>query len=360
MKRRTRLDILAILFGVALLALLAYGRQEAQRQPAPSIYSTYDAGPNGYLALYDVLHGAGVPVTRFEHVLGLLDSKVGTLVFTTFENDPNAKPMTGNDVTALRRFVQNGGRLVVLDTDFAGSRDVTPAAATSSPSTSHDAVALARTAFTAGVRSVAGPVDAVFPFRQKRGLPLLANDAGVAATWYAFGKGEIIAITAPRLFGNAYLAKSDNIAFAYNVFHGHGPVAFDEYVHGYDDDTTFWAALPLPVKTAFWTICAVVLLALLGANVPFAPPIPAEPPDERDSGAYVTAMAGLMRRARAARAAVAIFVADASRRSRRSNRTTDVAHAIAELDSLKFVAHPTDAQLLRAAILDYSIRKDYA
>jgi hypothetical protein len=345
--------------GLVLLALLAYGRQEAQqeRKSPPSVYSTFDTGPNGYRALYEVLRASGVPVRHFARVLALLDADVRTLVISTYVNDPSAKGLDEHDADRLRRFVQNGGRLVVLDTDFAGPRDFTPGVGRSIGARGSEAIALARSPYTASVERVRGPIDAVFPFAQPRGVPLLANDRGIVAATYRVGKGEVVAITAPALFGNAYLRRGDNVAFAYNVVAGHGPVAFDEYVHGYDDDLGFWQALPASVHAAFWIVCAIVALALVGANVPFAPAIPAEPPDERDLGAYVDAMAALMRRARAARAAIGVFAADARRRMRRGGDET-VYGALAEIERAYEVGRPSEAELLRAAIADFHVRKD--
>ena len=40
--------------------------------------------------------------------------------------------------------------------------------------------------------------------------------------WYRLGRGEVIAITAPALFGNAQLRNADNLRFAYNVIANHG------------------------------------------------------------------------------------------------------------------------------------------
>jgi hypothetical protein len=139
---------------------------------------------------------------------------------------------------------------------------------------------------------------ALFSFAEREGVPLLANDKGVVAMAYAYGKGEVVAISAPALFANAQLGSADNAQFVYDVVTGHGPAAFDEYVHGYDDSLTLWTALPQPVHVAVWILVAIVLLAIVGANVPFAPPLPAEGPDERDSSAYIDAMAALAQRAR--------------------------------------------------------------
>lgn len=356
--RRSELALLAI--GIALLALVAYGRQQAQeRLGAVSVYSTYDDGPNGYRALYEVLRRAGAPVRRFARALPLLDPDVRTLVISSYAGDPSGKDLDAGDAARLRRFASDGGRLVVLDTDFAGSRDITPGVGTSTRIAAGTAITLAAGQYTAGVRSVRAPIAAAFAFAQRRGaLPLLANDRGIVATSYPVGKGEVVAITAPTLFGNAYLRNADNAAFAYDVVAGHGPAAFDEYVHGYDDDLTLWQALPQPVRAAFWIVCGIVALALVGANVPFAPPIPAEPPDERDSSAYVDAMAVLLRRARAARTVIAAFAADAARRTRGRAVARTMQEAQSELARLRDLPKPSEAALLRAAALDFQLRKE--
>ncbi|MBV8117960.1 MAG: DUF4350 domain-containing protein, partial [Candidatus Eremiobacteraeota bacterium] len=169
-----RIDLAVLAAGVLVLVLLASGREAAQRrQPAPSIYSTYDVGPNGYRALYDVLLSAGVPVRRFQRALGLLDSDVRTLIVSTYADDPAPQAIDARDAGHLSAFVRNGGRLVVLDTDFVGPRDITPGVATSVGARERNAIALAHNRFTAGVAQVRGTIDAVFPFALPRGIPLL-------------------------------------------------------------------------------------------------------------------------------------------------------------------------------------------
>ncbi len=359
MKHRAELAVLV--GGLVILAALAYGRQAAvSRGPAPSVYSTYDAGPNGYRALYETMRRAGVPVRQFTRALPLLDSDVKTLVISSYENDAEAKGLDPADAAGLKRFVGGGGRLVVLDTDFAGTRDFTPGVATSRPVSAREARALAQTRFTAGVERVRAPIDAAFPFARWRGaVPLLADDRGVVAVTYRVGKGDVVAITVPALFSNAHLLDADNLAFAYDAVSGHGAVAFDEYVHGYDDDATLWQVLPQSVRLAAWVVAAIIGLALIGANVPFAPPVPAEPPDERDSSAFVDAMAALLRRAHAAGALTAAFAADALRRTKGRAISQNVRDAVAELERLREPSTPSDAALLRAATLDFRLRKDF-
>jgi len=274
----------------------------------------------------------------------------------------------------MRKFVRDGGRLVVIATDIGGPEDAQlglPGA--NETSGLNGATAMSATALTAGVASVAGPIGAVFPFAIAKATPLLGTPRGTVAIDYPYGKGDVVAISAPALFDNLEIAKADNARFALDVIGGHGPVAFDERVHGYAEDESFWDALPRPVRWSFWIVAGIVGLALIGANVRFAPAIPLDPPDERDSSAYVVAMGALMRRARAARSAVATFAEDAFRRARRryhlpvgadpativsrSDRQ-DVRQAIAELARLHALGHASEAALIRAAKLDARLRKD--
>jgi hypothetical protein len=293
--------------GAALvLILLAYASSTTPHRPV-SVSSTFDTGPNGYRALYEVLRAAGVPVRRFERVIAVLDPSVKTLIVTGYENDPAAKPLDRRDASAVKRFVEGGGRFVAIDTDFAGRNDITPGVGTSRQAKAATAISLARNAYTTGVRRVLGPMSSVFPFSSARGVPLLANGRGMVAISYRFGRGEVVAITAPELFGNRHLREADNLRFAYNTIANHGEAAFDEYVHGYDDGLTMWGALPQPVRAAFWIVVAIVVLALIGANVRSAPPYLPATAGERDSSSYIAAMAELMRRSRTRPADAAVL-----------------------------------------------------
>jgi hypothetical protein len=294
-----RPEIVAIAICTLVVVLLSYERTTIAQKQRPSVYSTYDTGPNGYRALYEVLRTAGLPLGRFERMLGVLDPSIKTLVITGYENDGSAKPFDERDSDALRRFVLSGGRLVAIDDEFAGRQDVTPGVGTTLQKRGgREAIALARNAYTNGVARVRGTIDWILPFKEQRGIPLLANGRGMVAVCYLYGRGEVIVITAPALFGNAQLRNGDNLRFAYNVIAGRGPAAFDEYIHGYDESVTTWAALPAPVHTAMWIVLAILAIALIGANVPFAPPYLPQAFDERDSSDYIRAVAELMRRSR--------------------------------------------------------------
>ncbi len=294
---KLRFDVALVVVACALLAVLAYSG-EAMKTTHVSVASTYDTGPNGYRALYDALQSAGVPVSRFERSTAALDASTSTLIVTAYEGDPGARPLGGGDAARLRRYVADGGRLIAIDDDFAGADDITPGIGETHAARADGAITLARNRYTAGADTVRAPIDAVFPWRQQPGTPLLANDSGLVAIAYRFGRGEIVAVTAPAIFSNARLRNAGNVRFAYNLVAGNGSVAFDEYVHGYARDVPIWDVLPAPVRTAVWIVAAIVLLSLIGANVPFAPPVRIDPPAERDTSAYLAALGELVRNSR--------------------------------------------------------------
>jgi len=299
-----RLDVAVLVACAVALVFLAYERGVTAGKQRTSVYSTYDTGPNGYRALYDVLRAARVPIARFGRELPLLDPSVQTLVITGYEEDPSAKPLDARDAAWLRDFVTKGGRLVAIDAEFAGPDDIAPGVGVTVrkgfvPQARDDvAIPLARNAYTAGVSRAQGSIDWVFPFNGAQGTPLLASRGGMVAVLYRVGRGQVVAVTAPAIFGNAQLRNGDNVRFAYNAIVGHGDAAFDEYVHGYSDGAALWQVLPAPVRAAVWIVLALLLLGLVGANVPFAPPYLRDRADERDSSHYITALAELMRRSR--------------------------------------------------------------
>ena len=363
------LQYVTIVLGLAAIVGLAVAREWSARAEY-SFYSTYDTGPNGYRALYNVLSAERVDVMRLERPLGLLDPRVRTLVISSNRSDVVAQvshaQLDAGDVQRLQRFVREGGRLVLLESpaDEALYRAfklvIVPAKVHAVPS--HlTLVPMARIAMTSGVASVRAAGVELAPFDSAPGAaPLLGTGAGVAAFWRPYGKGEIVAIAAPSVFSNGEIGQASNARFAYNVLAGHGPVAFDERLHGYAVDASFWSALPTPVRIAAAIVAAMLALWLVDANVRSAPPLALDVPDERHSASYLAAMAALLRRARAAQLGIAAFYDDAVRRSQHRRDAPGVASAIDELARLREMPHPHDDALLRAARIAARLRKDLA
>ena len=150
---------------------------------------------------------------------------------------------------------------------------------------------------------------------------------------------------AARFTNRALRAHPTNALEVYDAVAGRGLVAFDERPYGYDRTRSLWSVLPPPVHAAVWLAVFAALLALLEANVRFAPAILREPPAERDSSDYVRSMAALLRRGRAGRTTIERFARAYPKSS--------------ELAVLAAVTRPNDAQVLRAAVLYAALRKEH-
>src|ERR1051325_1753475 len=114
---------LAVIIGIAIVLLVLIGLNAASyveiEQKPDSEYdpnrSTYNAGATGTRALYDFLRESGREVTRWrEKPVALLNnsraSKPGTFVVLEVKI-----PFEPDEVQSLMRWVERGGRLVIID-----------------------------------------------------------------------------------------------------------------------------------------------------------------------------------------------------------------------------------------------------
>ncbi len=348
-----RSDLWIALVAAVAIAALAYA-VHVQDAATPSTFSTFDRGPNGYAALFAALRTAGVPVRRLEVPLARMTHPPAVLVVSSARRYLGGNPLARADRARLAAFVRRGGRLVVLAWGFARHRLALATMPTTIAARTHRAFALVRDADTADVIVVRAPSDAVFRFRSD-GAPLLANRHGVVALRYRLGRGDVIAIAAPQLWSNRWIGRADNARFAYDVLAHRGPVAFDEYVQGYARRASAWNVIPMSVKIATALALVTLVVAVAGANLPFAGRVPAEPPDERGSAAYLDAIAALLRRGGGARSAIAAFARDAAARPSRAPWAERARDALAELRARDA---PTAVDVLAAARLDYRLRKE--
>jgi hypothetical protein len=347
-----------VLGGVALLAVLALV-QNQDRGESPSAFSTYDFGRNGYAALFDMLHRENVVAGQFERPIGLLDRTVRTLVVSASAPSEESAGLSRGDADALHAWVQAGGILVILGRPAIGDAKLKVPSTRAMRRTVRSA-RVAKSLAAARARRVAGAFDEAFATLTKRRISAQLVAAGKnVAIRYSFGRGTIVAITDPSVFSNSNLARADNARYAYALL-ASGPVAFDERVHGYARDRSFWAALPPPVRIAVALTIAIVALALLGANWRFAPPLLPDARDERDSSAYIESMARLLQRGRAAPRAIRDCAEPVARalRARAGARPQASLEALRELDALGRLERPSDFELVRAGRLSAQLRKD--
>lgn len=281
------IEIVVLIAGLGLLLAFAFASQNGSL----SVYSTYDTGPNGYEALFNVLRNEGVDVTRLQVPFTLRDPKIRVLAFTSTQPEVyagNALLYDANDYDRLAAFVKHGGRVVY----FASPHND--------------------------------------PMRRR----------------IARQKLRVTVLDVTRFTNRALSEDPHRVVAAYDALAGHGPVAFDERLHGFSTQRTLWTVLPLPVRAAFWIVVAALLIVLVDATIRFAPPLAVEPQPPRDSAAYIRSMAALLRRARAGAAAISRFAKNAKQDE--------------ELQQLAQLSHPKDVVVLRAAILAARHRKEGA
>jgi hypothetical protein len=359
MPRKRVVDLSVLVVALALVAVLGALRssQDAAQRSDPS---TYDTGVNGYAALYDLLAREGTRVERFELPIAQLSHADGTLViagrgaFLAAAASPGAPAL-------LDRWVRAGGKLVILD-GFAvdGAVRRTLGLPQIHRFTSTDRAA-AGCAFAAPLRGtpIAGAFDAGYAraCTAKRAT-VFESGAYAAGIAYTRGRGTIVLVATPTVFDNLRISQKANARAAYALL-GDRSVAFDERVHGYAAGRTFWEVLPQPMRVAIGIAIGAVLLAILGANLPFAPPYGANAPEERDSGAYIGALARMLARGGAAHEAIR-RIAERCERAL-SGRTNDerARMLLRELRTLEATPRPGAQDVLHAGRIFARVRKDY-
>ena len=373
--------------GVLFMAYAGY-RREVARAPRYDTFSSYDTHAGGYRAWYELMAREGARVERFERRPAFLDDSVGTLIAAPNQTEFLMRSQNTGDTTGapqaidfenLRAWVKRGGRLVWV-TDGSWDSGLGVAYVGEKGPVHDEAVSVAASPLTAGVSSVSGSSKLRIAFGESAsGLPLVADGGGSVVAAYKLGKGAIIVVTDQSLFTNSRIANADNARLAFALAHAStGSVAFDEYVHGYAAGSSWWTILPAPVRIASVIVLCGLLLLLAGVTLRFGPI--ARPPEnaERTSAEYLSSVAALLARGHAARKAVRDLV---------TTTLHDVAHGVGlseqaslstlaarlrfgedgarradelvELDRLGGLDRPSDKDLVRAALLSASLRKEF-
>jgi hypothetical protein len=352
---RVRGDLLILTGAILLTALLALSSPQEQQA---STFSSYDTGRNGYHALYEVMRRERVPTSRFEGELGTLRRFHGTMILSV--NDFGRIVVPNADVERLATIVRGGARLILAGPMLVGSEVLQLPDTFAIPNDS-SARALPSN-FTKNVGTVAGSFGSAFKLRGGVRELLVTRQRAVAVS-YRLGRGTVIAIGAPDVFSNALLGRDQNAWFAWNVLAGSGSILFDERLHGYTAETSIWSVMPQGARDSVWICIAILLAAVVGNAFRSAPPVLLEPKRPRDSSAYVTAMASLLRRARAGAAATARFARDATRLARQRpslSARPEIRAQLERLEEMTYALRPTDAAVLNAAREYLSLRKELA
>lgn len=357
---RKRLGDLAIVIVALALVIVLAALRESRQTAQQSEPSTYDTGANGYAALYDLLSREGGRVARFELPIGEISNAHATLVLAG-ERALAAVAPSASTLAFLDRWIRGGGKLVILD----GAPSRAAAHALRLPEVRRFGVqtrAAAGCAFSRALRgaAVAGKFTAGYaPACRSNRATVFAVKSLAAGIAYSRGRGSIVLVSTPSVFDNLHLAQHQNARVAYALLGGAGTVLFDERVHGYAAGRTFWEVLPQPMRVAMLLALAAALLAIIGANLPFAPPYEAQAPEERDSAAYIASVARMLQRGGAAREAIA----------RIGERCAQVLSAwpgderarmlLRELHALESTPRPGAQDVLHAGRIFARVRKEY-
>lgn len=375
LRRLPPLETALVVVAIVLLGFAGVARQAAQEQPVDS-YSSYDAASGGYRAWYELLEREGVRVARFERQPAFLGGAQDTLVW--------AEPMGGSaasagDIAALEAWVKGGGRLLYLGyDDEAAKQGVLALPKTTGATHAVRDATFAGALGATGLRRVAWSA-APRRFAAKAKAAVLARDAsGALALEYAYGRGRVTAIVDEGPFRNASLVSADDARFAYAVgrpARAGGTVAFNEALHGHLVPEHWWEIVPRPFLVGVIVAAFALLLAFAGAAIRLGPPLVPPPLRDPTSLEFLDSVAGLLERGRGARqavldavrstkrvVAVAVGVPDDAPNETIAARIepAEFRAAFGALVAFEHPDDPTDATLLRVAVLAQALRKEYA
>jgi len=394
MKRRTWLDVLAVVLVVAAICVLAIARDAAERaaQTPPDSYASSDYLGGGFRAWRTLLEREGLAVESFDLRPGLLDRSIDTLIVAV----PHAETGTWTDADqlALLRWVRDdGGHLVLLDYGSgddamklfssppkpkATSKKRAAAAPRPAPTAKPVAGAL-RGAYASDVRALAPRGEGRYlpETAQERREVRLGDGLGALAIVMTRGKGTIVLVTETAPFTNRALAHADNARLAYLIARPARPggtVAFDDALHGALVERPWWQALPPSVDAALGVGAVAFVLWLMLSLVRNGRALPPPAPREPTSAEFLAALAALYARTQARHYAADVLDAAAFATAARAlglppgaNPQVLVARAaqrrgddVARLLAARATEPRTDRELIVRAHTAYAVRKDFS
>lgn len=279
----------AVVLLVLYVAVVALSREfYAVSAPEGSVFSS---APEGTKVLLNYLDELGLEPDTLQSFDELPER--GTIVVDA--PTPFAKPPTDGEVARVRRWVEEGNR-VVLFGRYAG--DV--AGESAGPGARGGEAAVQRpqqpSAWVVGVE------------RLKLGSPrFLASDpawvshvkdtGGQLLVSRSLGRGEIVWVADGFSASNEGLGDVDNARFVTQLVASDGPVFFDEYHHGYVKGGGVWSRMTPGGRASTLLLAAALLVALVAWGRRVGPPIPPVAEPVARTGAYVVPLAELYRKA---------------------------------------------------------------
>lgn len=322
--------------------------------------STYHSGPTGTRAFFDFLSESGYQAMRWRETPEKLLGKAGEKVSTFVVIGTTRLGFTETQISALHRWIANGGCLLLIDRDpslkllpktgdwSVYSRlldyppfDIDPADAQAMTSDVKAFTPVQPTWLTHNVESVmpsrfagrlsivpaepapspviTAPAHVVISERGNEEHPVVplasdsakasrapvvhvADGSGALVVDYAYGHGHVVVLSDPYVVSNRGINANDNLQLAVNAVTLHeGLIAFDEYHQGRGVEGNPFAVYfsGTPVLAIGLQVLIVVLFILWTSARRFARPLPLTQVDRRSSLEFVASMAELQERSRA-------------------------------------------------------------
>lgn len=375
-----RFETALLAFAIAILAAVGViGRSAKETPQAVDSYSTYDAAPGGYRALYELLARERVRVERFEQRPAFLDAGIATLVYVEpLGGDPRALTPTRADIAALDAWVRGGGSLVYVGYDDAAAAAGLLRLPRLQKGFTANAPYVAPELRALGVARIAARETRRFVAPRGRARVLLGDRRGALVVTYPYGRGTVVAAVDRALFRNADIATGDDARLAVALARPPTPsgvVAFDETPHGYAAPERWWSIVPRPFAIALGVAVVALLLGIAGAALRLGPPLVPVPRDDRSTADFVDAVASLYERNGEIRSTLAEAAAATSRTIARAHglasgasneeiaaqiERADRRASFALLQRIATQGYADDATLVRGVALAQQLRKEFS
>jgi hypothetical protein len=299
MSRGPKVVIGIVGFVIALNIALALLRSVTGGTPGGPASSSYSTGPTGVAAYASLLARDGHAIRRLRTTPAhaALDPR-STVVLLA----PDA-PVAAADASALRQFVQAGGRLLVGGPTGSWLGQIIGDPPQWSPTSTGSLHPLAPLPELAGIRNVetAGRGS----WEAGSALPVLGNGDRALLSVDAVGTGRVLLLANVAPLQDRLLSEGDDAALGLALAGAPGrPVAFLEAYHGYGAATTGFGAIPSRWWFGFGVLALAVVALMLASGRRLGPPQPSEralPPPRRE---YVESLGGVLARSRDHDAAV--------------------------------------------------------